>query len=104
LGREVPGGMIENVYRLQFMNASESPLTLTLGAAGVPQISIATVDGGATTVEIDAASNKMVPVVVRAPVGQATSGLHEIELTATGQYQEGPSASVVERSSFFVPK
>src|SRR3546814_9820832 len=25
LGREVPGGMIENVYRLQIMNASESP-------------------------------------------------------------------------------
>src|SRR3546814_6185299 len=25
LGREVAGGMIENVYRLQFINTSESP-------------------------------------------------------------------------------
>src|SRR5690606_23084083 len=29
LGREVAGGLIENVYRLQFINTSESPLTLT---------------------------------------------------------------------------
>lgn len=104
LGREVPGGMIENVYRLQIMNASESPLTLTLTASGVPELSILTAGGGEATVEIDAASNKMVPVVVRAPVSQAAPGLHDIELTAAGQYQEGPAATVVERSSFFVPK
>ncbi len=104
LGREVPGGMIENVYRLQVINTSESPLTLTLDASGVPGISIATADNGSTTVDVDAASNKMVPVVVRVPVSQAVPGLHDIELTAVGKYVEGTDATVVERSSFFVPK
>src|SRR5690606_36963453 len=104
LGREVPGGMIENVYRLQFMNASESPLTITLSATGVPELSVATGDQGATTVQDDAASNKMVPVVVRVPVGQAAPRLHDIELKAVATYQEGSDTTVVERSSFFVPK
>src|SRR5690606_37347591 len=36
LGREVAGGLIENVYRLQVINTSESPLTLQLDASGVP--------------------------------------------------------------------
>ncbi|NYT57431.1 cytochrome c oxidase accessory protein CcoG [Alcaligenaceae bacterium] len=104
LGREVPGGMIENVYRLQFMNASETPLTVTLSASGVPEVSIATVEQGTATVQVEAASNKMVPVVVRVPVGQASSGLHDIELKAVATYQEGSDTTVVERSSFFVPK
>src|SRR3546814_20512564 len=37
LGREVAGGMIENVYRLQFINTSESPVVLELSAKGLPQ-------------------------------------------------------------------
>ena len=104
LGREVPGGLIENVYRLQIMNASELPLTLKLGVSGVPELSIQTVDGKSDTVQLNAASNKMVPVIVRAPVGTVSAGLHEIQLTATGQYQNGPEAQVVEHSSFFVPE
>ena len=35
LAREVEGGMIENVYRLQIINASESPVALQLGAQGL---------------------------------------------------------------------
>src|SRR5690606_12816704 len=70
LGREVAGGMIENVYRLQFINTSESPVELTLGASGLPELSIMTADHGATTVHVDPASNRLVPIVVRAPAGK----------------------------------
>src|SRR5690606_13064908 len=104
LGREVPGGMIENVYRLQIINTSESPLTLVLSASGVPELSVATTEESTTKVDVDAASNKMVPVVVRAPVGQVSSGLHDIEFKIVGQYQDGSQATVVERSSFIVPR
>src|SRR5690625_5157041 len=38
LGREIPGGLIENVYRLQLINTSEEPLTIRLGAEGIDGI------------------------------------------------------------------
>ncbi|HUG58450.1 MAG TPA: cytochrome c oxidase accessory protein CcoG, partial [Candidimonas sp.] len=79
LGREVAGGMIENVYRLQFINTTESPLTLTLSASGLPELSIMTADHGATTVQVDAASNRLVPIVVRVPVEQVKPGLYDIK-------------------------
>ncbi|HUG59028.1 MAG TPA: cytochrome c oxidase accessory protein CcoG, partial [Candidimonas sp.] len=104
LGREVAGGMIENVYRLQFINTTESPLTLTLSASGLPELSIMTADHGATTVQVDAASNRLVPIVVRVPVEQVKPGLYDIKLTAAGQSEDGRETTVVEQSSFFVPK
>lgn len=104
LGREVAGGMIENVYRLQIINTTESPLTLTLSASGVPGISIKTADHAATSVSIDSASNRLVPVVVRAPAQQVKPGLYDIELKAVAQSVDGRETTVVERSSFFVPK
>jgi cytochrome c oxidase accessory protein FixG len=104
LGREVAGGMIENVYRLQFINTSESPVSLALSAHGLPELSIMTADHGATTVHVDPASNRLVPIVLRAPAGKVSPGLHDIELTVVGKYEDEREATVVERSSFFVPK
>ncbi len=104
LGREVPGGMIENVYRLQVINASEEPLSLELSASGVPDLSIMTADTNSSLVTIDAASNRLVPVVVRAPVENVKPGLYDIELKTVGHSEEGNKTTVVEKSSFFVPK
>ncbi|RTZ41031.1 cytochrome c oxidase accessory protein CcoG [Candidimonas sp. SYP-B2681] len=104
LGREVPGGMIENVYRLQVINASEEPLSLELSASGVPELSIMTADTHSSSVTIDAASNRLMPVVVRAPVETVTPGLHDIELKTVAHSEEGDETTVVEKSSFYVPK
>lgn len=104
LGREVPGGMIENVYRLQIINTSEEPLTLSLSASGVPEIVVTTTDGDKTsTVEVPAASNRLVPIVVRMPVGQAEPGLHNIEFRASATSEQGRNIEAVEPSSFYVP-
>lgn len=104
LGREVAGGIIENVYRLQMINTSESPVTLRLHASGLPELSIATADEGTDTVEVAPASNRLVPVVVRAPAQALTPGLHQIELTTVGDYGPEREVTVVEQSSFFVPR
>ncbi|PLC54914.1 cytochrome c oxidase accessory protein CcoG [Pollutimonas nitritireducens] len=104
MGREVAGGMIENVYRLQIINTTESPLSVTLGASGVPGLSILTADSSSTSVDIDAASNKLVPVVLRAPTQEVKPGLYDINLTVTATSVDGNEKVVVERSSFFVPK
>src|SRR3546814_675032 len=58
LGREVAGGMIENVYRLQFINTSESPVVLELSAKGLPKLSIVTADHGTSTVNVEPATKE----------------------------------------------
>ena len=103
LGREVPGGMIENVYRLQIMNTAEEALTLSVSADGLPNIEITTPEGSASAVQIQPASNRLLPVVVRVPVGEAGPGLHDIEIRAAAKSEGGREAVVVERSSFYVP-
>lgn len=40
LARIVQGGKIENVYRLQIMNARETPQTYTLSADGLPGLEL----------------------------------------------------------------
>src|SRR5690606_35880934 len=104
LGREVAGGMIENVYRLQMIKTSESPLTLKLSATGVPELAILTADEGTDTVQLDAASNRLVPVVARARAGALAPGLRAIESPRVGNYGSGRDVTVVERSSFLVPR
>jgi len=101
LGREVPGGLIENVYRLSLMNASEAPLTLQLRAQGAPGLVIQITQGGGDVVHLDAASNALVPVVVRAPAGELSAGLHDIAITLQGQ--DGQTAAT-EKTSFYVPR
>src|SRR5690606_6898763 len=103
LGREVPGGMIENVYRLQIMNTAEESLSIDLSATGIPELTLTTADGTTSQVTVDPATNRLVPIVVRMPVGQADPGLHDIELQAKAVSEGGREVIVVEHSSFFVP-
>lgn len=104
LGREIPGGLIENVYQLQIINASESPIELKLSATGLDGLNIATANERQSVVHIEPASNKLVPVVVTLPAGGAEPGLHDIQLLTQGQYQQGGQVRVTEQSSFYVPK
>jgi len=104
LGREVAGGIIENVYRLQFINTSESEVVLSLSAQGMPELSVLATDTETSQVTVAPASNRLVPVVVRSPAGAAQPGLHDIELTTTGKYEGGREIRVVEKTSFYVPR
>lgn len=102
LGREIPGGLIENVYQLQIINATESGIDLDLSASGLEGLKLVTTNNE-TVVHIDPASNKLLPVVVTLPAGSAQPGLYDIELQAAGQYQHGGKVETTERSSFYVP-
>ena len=103
LGREVAGGLIENVYRLQIINSAESPVELDLRATGVPGLVLQTADQGATRVRVDGSANRLVPVVLRAPVDGLKPGLYDIQFETTGTRSSGETASVIEQSSFYVP-
>jgi polyferredoxin len=92
------------VYQLQIINASESPIELQLSATGLDGLNIATANERQSVVQIEPASNKLVPVVVTLPAGVVEPGLHDIQLLAQGQYQQGGQVRVTEQSSFYVPK
>jgi cytochrome c oxidase accessory protein FixG len=106
LGREVAGGLIENVYRLQMLNASEDSLHLTLSVEGASGLALKIVDGtvSGTTVEIPSASNRIIAVVVRAPLGAMSSGPHPITFVTKSTTSEGKLLTEIrEKSSFIVP-
>ena len=96
LSREVEGGMVENVYRLQIMNASESPRVFHVQAAGLPTIQVA----GESFFAVEGAGTRMVPVRLRIGAGDARPGSHriEFEVGAVGD----PAVAVRERSVFLV--
>jgi cytochrome c oxidase accessory protein FixG len=106
LGREVAGGLIENVYRLQMLNASEDPLYLALGVEGASGLALKIVDGtvSSTSLEMASASNRIVAVVVRAPAGSMTPGPHPITFVTKSTTSEGKLLTEIrEKSTFIVP-
>ena len=105
LARVVEDGWVENVYRLQIMNATEQVQRYRIAADGLPQL--ATDLKGEITV--DPAQARWVAVAVRVPpaaAAQAGAGTHTIQFTVErvpGQAGEG-LRTVIEKSTFMVPR
>lgn len=111
LGREVPGGLVENVYRVQIINSSENVLKMTLEAQGIDGLRVGVGRQGhddAMAIEVPASSNYMLPIVVQAPYdGSKESGSYPIEFVTHAQPADNPDAAVTEvreRSSFIYPR
>lgn len=104
LGREVAGGMIENVYRLQIINTSELPVVMDLSVDGVPGLTVGTADHGESRVQVEGSSNRLVPVVLRAPAASLAPGLYDIAFKAVGTRAPDDVNVVIEPSSFYVPR
>ena len=98
-----PGGLIENVYRLQIINSDEGPVELDLRATGVPGLDLLVVDQGTVKVQVEGSATRLVPVVLRAPVDGLKPGLYDIQFETTGTRASGEAAAVTEPSSFYVP-
>ena len=97
LARIVSGGKLENVYRLQLMNATEQAQTYSVAVKGLEGIAMA--EG--TTVDVDSAQTRGVAVRVQIPYGTAEPGSHPIEFEITAQSGKG---HVLEKSVFLVPR
>ena len=98
LARIVQGGKIENVYRLQVMNAKEQPQTYTLSASGLPGLELLT-DAADRQVTVEAAQSLWVPVRLQAPYDAAAPGSHEIHFLV-----QSPAGEVKEKSVFMIPR
>ncbi len=97
MGREAEDGRIENVYRLQLMNTSETPRQFRLQVSGMAGAGIVDAD----VVALDGASTRAVPVRVRAE-GAGQAGSHRIEFTVTAL--DDPAVAVREEAAFIVPR
>jgi cytochrome c oxidase accessory protein FixG len=96
IAREVEGGQIENLYRLQIMNTTETERLYEIRAAGLPTLALA----GTTRVEVDGATSRMVPVTLRVQPGAAQPGTYRIEFEVSAVGVEG--VAVREKSVFIV--
>jgi cytochrome c oxidase accessory protein FixG len=95
IAREVEGGLIENVYRLQIMNTAEQARAFEIRASGLPGISV----WGEGIAGVPPATSSMVPVRVRVDAGLAP-GSYPIAFTVTAMGVEG--VSVTESAAFIV--
>ncbi|QTX21700.1 cytochrome c oxidase accessory protein CcoG [Comamonas aquatica] len=97
LARIVAGGKLENVYRLQVMNATEAAQTYHVQVHGLNGIEL--VEGG--EVEVLPAQTRGVAVRVQIPYGAAEPGSHHIVFDIDARSGEG---RVSEKSVFLVPR
>lgn len=97
LSRIVAGGRLENVYRLQVMNATEQPQRYRISAEGLEGLSLAS----EAEVEVGAAESRWVAVRLQVPYGAAAPGSHPIHFDVG---TVGGDAHVREKSVFLVPR
>ncbi len=97
LSRIVAGGKLENVYRLQIMNATEEPQRYRIAAEGLPGLALAS----EALVEVGPAESRWVAVRLQVPYGSAAPGSHPIHFTIGAVSGE---AQVSEKSAFLVPR
>jgi polyferredoxin len=97
LARIVAGGRLENVYRLQVMNATEQPQRYRIEAEGLEGLSIAS----EAEVEVGPAESRWVAVRLQVPYGSAPAGSHPIHFDVR---TVGGDAHVREKSVFLVPR
>ncbi len=97
LSRIVDGGKLENVYRLQIMNATEEPQRYRLGVEGLPGLAVAS----ETEFTVGPAESRWVAVRLQIPYGSVEPGSHSIHFTIG---TKSGDARVSEKAAFLVPR
>jgi cytochrome c oxidase accessory protein FixG len=97
LSRIVPGGKLENVYRLQVMNATERKQEYRIAAEGLPDLVVASEE----EVEVGPAESRWVAVRLQIPYGSAPPGSHAIHFDIRSEHG---ADHVREKSVFLVPR
>jgi polyferredoxin len=97
LARIVAGGKIENVYRLQIMNATESNQRFHITVSGLPGLTLEPTGD----VLIESTQSRWIAVTVQSPYEVAAPGSHPIQFEIALQ---DASAKTLEKSVFIVPR
>jgi len=97
LARIVEAGRIENVYRLQVMNASEGIDHVHISVSGIPGLSLAS----EPDFSVDAAQSRWIPVRVQLPYDGAPPGSHPIAFHIS---EPDSGVELTEKAVFLVPR
>ncbi|MDO8718996.1 MAG: cytochrome c oxidase accessory protein CcoG [Polaromonas sp.] len=97
LARIVSGGKIENVYRLQVMNATETRQDYRISVQGLAGLVIAS----DPLISVDPAESRWVPVTLQLPPDGASAGSHAINFEIEAVNASG---RLTEKSVFLVPR
>jgi cytochrome c oxidase accessory protein FixG len=97
LARIVAGGKIENVYRLQIMNATESAQTYRVDVSGLDGVLLASEN----EFKVDATQSRWIAVRVQLPYEGAVPGSHPIRFDISAPEH---GQHVLEKSVFLVPR
>ena len=102
LAREVEGGRIENVYRLQVMNTEERTRRITLAVEGGAGLAGLELLADAQPLEIAPVSARTITVRVRAEP-RAGRGSQLIEFVVESHDDAGSAFKLREKSRFMIP-
>ena len=97
LARITEGGQLENVYRLQIMNATEQTQHYRIQASGLADLNVSP----AEPVAVEAAQSRWVAVRLQLPYGSLPAGSHTVFFEVSSG--DG-SARVSEKAVFLVPR
>lgn len=97
LVRDAGNGRIENVYRLQIINAAERPRSFAISATGLAGAEV--VLDETPPIEVAAASTRMLPLRLRVGAQDLSAGSHEIRFHVVAN--DDPQVAVHEQSIFF---
>ncbi len=97
LARITEHGTIENIYRFQFMNATESEQTYRVSVSGLNGILVRDLP----QVQVGPADSRWVVVHAEIPYGSASAGSHKIEFAI---HSVDGKSSIKEKSVFLVPR
>ena len=98
LGRELEGGLIENVYQLQIMNMTEQPRAFRLAVSGLPGVRI----GGEPRIDVGPAGLQSVTLPVLVPSDSGQPGANKIAFQITAE--DDPALSLNEETTFLIPR
>jgi cytochrome c oxidase accessory protein FixG len=98
LAREVEGGLIENLYRLQVMNVSENAERYEMSVTGLDGIQLAS----DKLIELPAAANKNILVQVRVPPESGKTGSNVIYFDVKSTRND--KVAVHEKATFLIPQ
>jgi polyferredoxin len=97
LARITPDGHLENVFRLQIMNATELPQRMHIQVRGAPGLALTS----GAQVEVLPAQSRWAVVAVSLPYEALPAGSHKIWFDVSNDYD---SVHITEASVFVVPR
>jgi polyferredoxin len=97
LSREIPGGLIENIYQIQLMNTSEKARQIRIEVKGLEGVAV----HDRNVYNVPASTNILEPLEVTIPVDNAKKGIYKIDILATSDDAKPISAS--SKTTFIVP-